>query len=483
VLPLGAILALSALGYGVLWWWFPLAPNVARAPAADIRTFAPTLLGGLAYALLLGTLFALHRMAFRRLRDNGLRWADGMALLWLLGGALLLALPLLAAYPINATDVYRYVLRGRVASVYGQSPYTTPPAAFVGDPFMPLAGEWAGETSPYGPLWEWVAAGLTSLSGDNLLLGVWLFKLLALAGFLGAAALIWALLPAGETRPAYVALWVWNPALLLTFALNGHNDALMLFWLILGLWVARRRPALGFLVMALAPLTKPVAVLALPFFFLSLWRDQPAGRPRAIFAAVALIGALLLAWLAFLPWVGPGGVRAPLDLALRLAREATSSAGFSPAVWVYFALGQRPSIELIGAVTRSLFVLFVVGLLWLGWRGRSALRGAADAFFGYVAQALSFRIWYAVWPFPWLLLDAGATDGASPSARRAHYRLRAGWWFLVTSQLSVVIYGHLRAFLWGGDQAIAHLIGVPFVFLLPWLLARAPFSKSDGPAP
>ncbi|WP_374688741.1 polyprenol phosphomannose-dependent alpha 1,6 mannosyltransferase MptB [Promineifilum sp.] len=500
-LPLWATLALSALGYGLMWRWFPLAPNVGRAPAADIRTFAPTALGGLAYALLLMLLFALHLLALRRLRD-GLARTDRAALALLIGAALLLALPLLAAYPINATDVYRYVIRGRVASVYGQSPYVAPPATFVGDPFMPLAGEWAGETSPYGPLWELVAAGVTALSGDNLLLGVWLFKLLALACFLGLAALIWALLPPGRARPAYAALWAWNPALLLTFALNGHNDALMLLWLVLGLWVARRRPAGGFLVMALAPLTKPVAALALPFFFLWLWRrcasedahSAGAGlNGRALrFAAISVGGALLLAWLAFLPWVGSGGwLRTPFDLALRLAREATASAGFSPAVWVYFALDQRPSIDLIGAVARLLFAVLAAGLLWLGWRGRPALRGVADVFFGYVTQALSFRVWYAVWPFPWLLLDAGAhldlTGGSvaatPPPVRSAHYRLRAGWWFLVTSQLSVLIYGHLRVFLLDGDQVRAHFISVPFVFLLPWLLARLPLGPMAGRAP
>jgi hypothetical protein len=36
----------------------------------------------------------------------------------------------------------------------------------------------------------------------------------------------------------------------------------------------------------------------------------------------------------------------------------------------------------------------------------------------------------------------------------------------------VVIYGHIRVSLLGGDHAIAHLIGVPFTFLLPFLLAH-----------
>jgi hypothetical protein len=49
--------------------------------------------------------------------------------------------------------------------------------------------------------------------------------------------------------------------------------------------------------------------------------------------------------------------------------------------------------------------------------------------------------------------------------------LRAGLWFLFTVQLSVLIYGHLRAYALGSSQLTAHLIGIPFVFLLPYLLA------------
>lgn len=480
-LPLWAIFLLSALGYGILVIWFPLRPNVGRAPPGDIRTFAPTLFGGLLYALLLIGLFGLLVAAFRR-AERGKLGARPLPVI--LAGSLVLALPLLWAYPVNATDVFRYVIRGRVAGIYGESPYVTPPADLIGDPFMPLAGEWAGETSPYGPLWETVAAGLAAVAGDNLFAAVVLFKGLALLCFLATAALIGSLLPHGPSRPAYTLLWAWNPALLLTFVLNGHNDALMLLWLALGYWLWRHdRPVIGFLVMTLAALTKPVAALALPFFFLSILRDMPRAREWLRLTAAALFGAAFLAWLAFLPWAGPGGyLRTPVELALRLVREATSSAGFSPAVWIYMALGQGIPIEVIGSATRALFVAFLLWLLWLAWRGRSPLRGAADSFLGWTAAALSFRVWYAVWPFPWLLLDAGGEAGGVDGIQEhcAAYRLRVGLWFLLTSQLSVIVYGHLRVFALGGDQTAAHLIGVPFVFALPWLLALLPARLSRG---
>lgn len=456
-------LLVGALGGGLLALWFPLWPHVGRVPPADLRTFAPTLLAGLLYVLLLLTLHAVYLSAVGRVGRRAL------SLPAVLLGGLLLGLPLLLAYPINATDVYRYLIRGRVAAVYGQSPFVSPPAAFIGDPFLPLAGEWAGETSPYGPLWELVATGIANVSGDNLLLGVMLFKLLALGCLLAGAAVIWAVIGERPGRAVAAALWAWNPALLLTFAMNGHNDALMLLWLLLGYLVMRRgRPGPGFLLLCLAALTKPVAALALPVFFIAAWRGLPDGRARARFALVTIGGAAALTWLAFLPWAAPGRFwQTPFELIGRLLREATDSGGFSPAVWLYFALGQRVPIESIGAVLRGLFVALVGWVLWRGWRGRPAVRGAADMAFGYLAQALSFRIWYAVWPFPWLLLDESHDAAAA-------YRLRVGLWFLLLAQLSVVFYGHLRVAVWGGDHVPAHLIGVPLVFGLPWLLARWP---------
>jgi len=455
------MIALSAAGYGLLALWFPLRGNAGRVPPSDIRTFAPTLAGGLLYALLLLALYALLLLAYRRVNTGA--WGGRLPAVLLVAG--LLALPLLATYPVNATDVFRYLIRGRVAAVYEASPYAAPPAAFAGDPFLPLAGEWAGETSPYGPLWELVAAGLARLAGEDLLLGVALFKLLALGCFLACAALLWALLAGRAERTALALLWAWNPALLLTFAANGHNDALMLLWLLLGVLVARRgRHESGFLLLCLAALTKPVAALLLPVFFIAFWRAAGDGRARARFAVVALLGGAALVWLAFLPWAAPGRFwQTPLELMLRLAREATDSAGFSPGVWLYFTLGRRVPIETIGGVASW--------LLWGVWRGRPATRGAADVFAAYLAQALSFRIWYAVWPFPWLLLDDAA---GTQAAKKAAYRRRVGLWFLLTAQLSVVWYGHVRVFVLGGDQVVAHLIGVPLVFGLPWLLARLP---------
>jgi len=375
--------------------------------------------------------------------------------------AALFSVPLLFTFPFNATDVYRYFIRGRISVVYRQSPLSIPPDAFPTDPYLPLAGEWAGETSPYGPVWELAAAAVTLFSREDLLLGVLLFKGLATLSHLAIGGLMWLMLHGADPaeRAGRVLLWAWNPALLLTFVVNGHNDGWMLLWLLLGSWLMRRgRLEVGQILMVLAPLTKLVGLLPLPFFFLSAWRQLPNSRTRVRFLLASATGGLAMAWLAFLPF------GSPLGLAQRLLSEATASGGFSPAalfILVARRCGFDLSIETVVQVASALFALLGLWLLWRTWHGRSPVRAAADVFVAYVVQAFKVRIWYTTWPFPWLLLDL----------ENSSRRLVAGLWLLLTSQLSVVIYGHFWVHLLNRDHLFTHLIGIPFIFALPLVMA------------
>jgi hypothetical protein len=455
------IAGLGLAAYTLFQFWFPLSRFINRAPPADIRSFTPTLWGGLGYAVWLCLAFALFAFAYRTTS----RMERPPSLLFILAATFMFGLPLLRAFPINANDVYRYVIRGRVSSVYDHNPYVSSPADFPNDPFLPLAGEWADATSPYGPLWELSAAALTRLSGDDLDASLLLFKSTGLFLHLAVATLIWLLLAELEPaeRIARTLLWAWNPTLLLTFVVDAHNDGLMLFWLLLGFWIMRRgRSLIGFIVMMGAPLTKPIGLLPLPLVFLSLLSLAPDMKSRARFVLGSLIGGVTVVFAAFLPF------GSPLDLAQRLLSEVSGGGGFSIQVLILLVarrLGSTVSLSTVTNAALGVFGLVLVWLLWNAWRGRSKMRGTADVFIVYVWQALNFRIWYTVWPFPWLLLD---TEGS----HLARYRIRVGLWMLLTAQLSVIIYGHLRVHLFARDHLPAHLLGVPFTFALPWILAR-----------
>jgi hypothetical protein len=454
------LMGASLVGYVAISLWFPLQPYHNISPSPDLRYFAPSLPAGLAYGLLIILLFGLYGLAYRQVRSR----PQPPTLAAIVATAGLLSLPLLFAFPINATDVYRYFIRGRITSVHHQDPFSVAAAELTGEPYLPLAGEWAGETSPYGPVWELTAAAVTAIVPDNLYAALLIFKGLATSAHLLVAVLIWRSL-AGQTpriKAAMTLLWAYNPALLLIFALNGHNDGLMIVWLLLGWWLMTRgRLQAGMLVMLLAPLTKPIGLLPLPYFFVFGWRQLPRTNDRIRYLLLTALAGLALAWLAFLPFGDP------LSLAQRLVSETGSGGGFSPLamlILVARGLGTHPSIDVSVRLATALFAAFALWLLWQTWRGRHALRAAADILAGYIFQAFRFRICYASWPFPWLVLDYGRLAARNATA---FGRLVAGLFFLMNSQLSVVIYGQIRTELLNGSQLAAHLIGIPFTFLLP----------------
>lgn len=459
---------LSAMGYLALRLWMPLVSYALPARRPDVAAFAPWPWGTLAYALLLGLLFGVYFLAYRTV----LRSPRPPGLPALLLPGLLFAVLLLGAFPINALDSYNYLILGREQAVFGQNPYLTPPNALAAEPFLRYVGEWGKDTSNYGPVFQQAAATIAAVSGDDLVLGLILFKGLAVLCWLLAAVLIWLLLRGanGHTRAARTLLWAWNPALLLSFAMNGHNDSMMLLWLLLGLWLLRRgHSTLGLVVMALAPLTKMSGLLPIPFFLLAALRDLPTARERLRLAGGVLLGSMALTWLWFLPY-GPPWMILPRLL------DTAQGVGYSPLAVPILALGrlQAPVTRSQWALAGAL-ALAALLLVWLrqSWRGRSPLRGAADSLAAYVALALSFRIWYAAWPFPWLLLDAPPSGAARHTREQAVIlqRLHAGLWFLVCTQYSVLIYGQMRTALLGGERVWAHLLAVPVVFLLPLALA------------
>ena len=242
----------------------------------------------------------------------------------------------------------------------------------------------------------------------------------------------------------------------------------MIFWLVLGwLLLTRNRVYLGLTVLLLAPLTKPIAILPLPFIFLSCWRQLVNIKSRILFPAFAITIGIVLTWLVFLPF------GSPVSLVERLLGEAGTGGGFSLSALIILQLrdwGLDPSIALLNQIGAMLLGLLAIWLLWFTWQGRTTLRASADIFAGYIIQAFRFRIWYAAWPFPWLLLDSGNDESVSISARA---RLSAGLTFLLTSQLSVIVYGQIRTGLLAGSQLAAHLIGVTLTFVVPLVIGFA----------
>lgn len=233
------------------------------------------------------------------------------------------------ALPTYDTDIFNYIVAGRVAAVHGANPHTVPPDAFPRDPVYPYAGRTYTSIAGDNKLPAWTALNtLLAALGSRLDVVGQLF--LYRAAFLAANVLTLVLIGfvAGRLAPgltvAALVLYGWNPIVVLYG--QSKVDTLMACLAIAAAAVLVRvgrvdRPRAGMAVglLGLSALVKIITLPTLALTVLVRWRT--AGR--AVLLDLALLAALGI--LAYLPyWSGPDTLLAHLGL---VASAGSSSPG------------------------------------------------------------------------------------------------------------------------------------------------------------
>ncbi len=297
-------------------------------------------------------------------------------------------LGLLLGQPYLSIDLFSYIAYGSLGSAPGGNPYIEPVSS-VG--FSPLGAHlvmsgWRPldvvPLTPYGPLWVRLETAILRITSD-VPTDVLLSKGLAVAASLGSAALIWAIL--GRVRPADqllgTLLYLWNPVVIVEFAAEGHNDALVILCVLAAIFLTvAARPALALVMLLLAVLTKYVPLILLPaqaVYFWSAWRTRPERARLASLLLLGLLGGLMLAVVLYRPfWVGMAtfqGVR---------EQDATRIGSASTAGIVYWFIAHSPLRAVAEMLTSALLdSIFVAYLLIVSWRARC--RGLAPGLCRY----------------------------------------------------------------------------------------------------
>jgi len=239
-----------------------------------VETIAAGLAAGLLYFILL---FALEHLR------------ESRATLWVvLAGALLFRLTLVSLVPTLSTDIFRYRWEGRVQAA-GWNPYLVRPD----DPrLIPLRD--AGWRLMPGPEVPAMYPPLTELVNRltwRVLPGPVGFKLPFLMADLLVVAILAGWLRATGGRAFQLAIYAWNPLVIVEFAASGHNDALALAGLLAAIVIIRRelnvsttaaRASASSAFLAAGAMTK-----AFPAVLIPLWLRR-AGWPRSRNGWIAL---------------------------------------------------------------------------------------------------------------------------------------------------------------------------------------------------
>ncbi len=390
---LAAGMLLPAVGFA---WRYPLRGNEQQL--TDIGKLArygrPEFAG---YVGGLALMFACYLLAIRESRLLPARRSMPPVVI----GAVVLSIVMATMYPVNAIDLFLYTVRSRLFTGHGVNPLTALPMDYPDDPLMRFASrEWADDVSPYGPLWNLIAAPVTAISGDRILPALIGFKVIAVGSVLATG---WVIRQAvAATRPDEAAtaalIFLWNPLVLWEGMGNGHNDVVMTLPLLLALLaLARRHDRWVVPWLVVAALIKYVTVLLLPLAAVALWRraEGRAARQRLIGWSAAL--TLIAAVIAFFPFYDPGAVRDSV---------ATQGNIFltSPAALIVGELRDRFAVDDLKhwcrVVGQSTVLLGVIALMLRLWTRPERLpRAVFEALYLFLLVATwNFRGWYLVWP-------------------------------------------------------------------------------------
>jgi alpha-1,6-mannosyltransferase len=402
----------------------------AMARLGDLSIHIPEFM---ALALGGGVLYFVALYALEHTRDN-------RAVLWLvLLGALAFRLTLFPQPPSLSTDVYRYRWDGRVQSA-GWNPYAVAPA----DPRLAPMRDYGWSVMPvpeiptmYPPL-----SMLVFRATWRLLPGPVGFKLPFLLADLAVAAMLAGWIRSTGGRNYQVAIYAWNPLVVVEFASSGHNDGLAIAGVVATLLIIRRFPAMSTLTLTAGALAKAFPATLLP---MALCRAGWPGKLRGWLAAggcAALIAVCV--------WPYRHGWREFLMM-LRFYRVIFRNYNSSLYPVLLWFTGWH-------AIAAGIGEGVVFGLaLWLAVRRSEPTRGAFLLIGTVLLFAPNGYPWYFTWIVPLLCFYP------SPA------------WLLLTvlEFLSYKIFLNYRALgVWQFDPFFQWLCYAPFYALLAWEILR-----------
>lgn len=349
------------------------------------------------YMMAVGLLVACWIWSMRLARG----WTFSNVWLPVIGVTIPLYVVFLLVYPATAIDVYIYAARSQLLTDWGLNPSVALPRDLWDiDPFVQYASwEWSDRPSPYGPLWNIVAAPATAIGDDSILRSVVTFKTMMAAA---AAGIGWLIYDIGKrTQPALalssMLAWLWSPVVLWEGIANSHNDVLLVLLVVGALW-CWHRGYLGLVIPLLgaSALLKVVTVIAMPVALAAIVARTGWNKRLLTLAAQTAGWSAGVLWIAFAPFYDLRGVIEALNSQRGIwvtspivALDAMNSA------WSW-GLDLRPAFDRFATL---LIVALTAGGTAVAWKRPSLLpRVIYEQLFWLLLLATSnLRPWYVIW--------------------------------------------------------------------------------------
>jgi hypothetical protein len=375
----------------------------------------------------------------------GLRFLPRLSARWAIAGVVAVHAVMFLAPPLSLTDIFNYVNYGRMEIVHNLNPYVTIPMLEPHtDPSFDLSN-WHNLLSPYGPLFTILTFALVPL---GVAASFWTIKLVLMLASLGTIALVWKCARLLGRDPVAAIVFVGLNPVVLVWGLGGdHNDFLMVFFIVLGLYLMLRAGA------AAAAGATPAALAAPAARGASTARVTPtvAGAParRGLRARISgwllpLVPLELGAGVAFVTATAikaSGGLVIPIALGALLATPRrllqlllgmlgggvvvgfVSLLAFGPHLpdlstqgrlvtdvslpnLLGLALGQGGETDTLRLLLSAVLALAVLGCVALAWRRRDAVTATGWATVALLVTLSWVLPWYVLWVLPLAALSS-----------------------------------------------------------------------------
>jgi hypothetical protein len=349
----------------------------------------------------------------------------------------------LAMPPVLSTDIYHYVLVGRILTFYKLNPYLAPVSQFVTDPTFAY-GFWTTPTTHYGPVWTLISGAVVFLAGHDLTVSVIAFKVTAALFNLANCALVFFLARriVGPAAVIALLLYAWNPLILIETAGSGHTDAAMMTFALLGLLlIMRGRLLVGIGIMTASVLMKYVTGLLLLFTIVYFLGKEQGWRRRLLLAmrisGVVLVVTATLCWLCRIPasaLAQLASVQGRFDSLARMFLSWVIGALLN--LWLPPDVAQPIAEQAVLWLLYGSFVAVVAILLWKIFKGRTPWQqmltysGGATLF--YVTAVYSYT-------FPWFLIPSITLACLRPEAKS-----RLLGWSMIISICLMLFYALVK---------------------------------------
>jgi len=323
----------------------------------------------------------------------------------------LFCLALTIGRPYFSIDLYSYIAEGRQASL-GHNPYAEAPTTLAGtQAAADLRREgWLGErgVSPYGPLWTMFEVAADRVTRD-IPTEALLIKMAVTAFTIGCAVLVWLIV--GRVLPKQqllgTVLFLWNPVVILEFAGEGHNDAAVIFFMLLSLYlVLRRKVGESVVAMVFGALVKIVGFMLLPMQLVYAWRTARDRRRLLETLAIAFGAAAVLTVVVYAPvWIGV----ATFDGLRAHARPNVMSPSTASVLYMILSRSGSEGVaaRLVALLVGGGFIAYVAVLSATIRDAATLVRACGALTIGYFVLAPGYWPWYAATPVTILTLAPG----------------------------------------------------------------------------